>query len=577
MSFVHVVEIIMILAVIGLQGITFRRIYFKIKRLKDLNLHDSKVIKVLFPVSFLKSFDYSVIKETISQFNSEEYPDLEDGVELSEAALLYLDNDIDECEKIIREVNTYMLKNDDKTVNFNIVQDIVERNYQVLDEEINQGLPTPLYLGLAATMLGIIFGLWDMDTSSAGDVSTIGSLITGIGIAMTSSFIGVVLTTLLTSVFYKDGKKEADEEKNQFFSQMQADLLPELLRKGETGIEALNSNLERFTRSAELSIKHLEKITVSTSQTLKGQAELIERIDGMDISKLSASSIHIFDRLERNLESFDKFAAYWERLTKSLGLTNNLTVSLKDLVDKLSHVDSIAINIEQTISDYNKTMRFFTEHINSFNDMGVQSKQAVALADVAFKDAISELTKNASVQIQEFKKTGANIDIHLKDIGSDVANSLAIATKEHVNKLHAVYSDKLPAFEKLKQLDTLPEIHSAVQKSAVDIQSSEQATNAKLLQKLDNLEQAILMLAKNQKESQKQQSNKRNNNKTEAPKAGGANKKTLFSRLTGFFSKSQASSDSSKRQNFKKESNQLVEKKTQENLDPVKEDAVPVE
>lgn len=508
MSFVHVIEIFMILAVIILQFVTAKKIYYKIKRLKDLNLHDSKVFKLSFPTSLLNPFNYSVIESVIRQNNDEICPEFSDEIDLSEASLLYLDNDITECKKIIREVNTYMLKNDDRTVNFNIVQDIVERNFDVLDEEINQALPTTLYLGLAATMLGIIFGLWDMSIASVQDVSSIDSLIIGVGIAMVSSFIGVVLTTIMTTVFYKSGKKEADEEKNQFFSQLQADLLPELMRKGETGIEALNSNLERFSKIAEISVNQFEKISATTSETLKSQSRLINKIEKMNISKLTESSISIYERLENNLESFDKFAAYWEKLTQSIGLTTDLTNSLVCLVNKLSKVDNIANGIEQTMSEYNSIMQFFTAHINSFEDMGSKSKEAVALADIAFKDAISTLTSNANEQIEMFRKSGANIDIHLKDIGTDVADSLSIATKAHVEKLCSVYSEKMPAFEKLDCLESLPRIQNLVQERTVSMQDSNQDDNKKLLEKMDSLEKAILLLANNQKNIQKQYNKK---------------------------------------------------------------------
>ena len=106
-------------------------------------------------------------------------------------------------------INTYLLNNYGAAVNFSIIKDIIDREVEVKDEEITQSIPTPLYLGLAATMIGIIFGLIAMPEIDGNQFSIgINSLINGVKLAMTASLTGLLTTTLLSSFFYKNAKSK---------------------------------------------------------------------------------------------------------------------------------------------------------------------------------------------------------------------------------------------------------------------------------------------------------------------------------------------------------------------------------
>ena len=495
----HILEIVIILAVILRQFQVSYNLRLKIFRLKDLNLQDTLVAKIRYPLDSLLNFDYSYFKNSIKDsIEGIEFDYDQEDIQILSSVLLHSDVDIGDTQKIIRELNTYMLKNEQHMINFNIIRDIVDRNYQVLDDEINQSLPTPLYLGLAATMLGIIFGLWGMfpfDTANIG--SLIAPLITGVAIAMISSFLGVALTTFLTTILYRKAKKEAEEEKNQFFSQLQSELLPELLRKGETGVEELNRNLDRFARVSSKSIGELSSIAQASSETLRLQSELMKRVDNLNVRKISKSSLEIFERLENNLENFDKFSNYWERLTQSLSSTNDLAGKLHSLIDKFKNIDSISAVINNTLNDYNNTMGFFTAHIEEIKKGGDMSKLAVTQSDIAFKEAIEQLTINTTERIQNLNESSSYIDVELKGIGEDVAKRLKEATETHIEKLTDAYVNNTPEFEKLRQLDSLPQIYKAIEENSAQIANSNYSDNEKLIKTFDLLEQAINKLSEN--------------------------------------------------------------------------------
>jgi len=461
----HLIEVILIFGIILIQFNVAKRLWVKIRMLKDLNLHDIKVVKIKYPISLILDFDYNnfsqLIKETL---NGEIIEESEKGKAKNKVTslLLYSDSQHIKAAKIIQELNVYMLKNDQNLVNFNVVRDIVDRNYQVIDEDINMMLPTPLYLGLAATMLGIIFGLWGMISGETENLNNINSLIIGVGIAMSSSLIGLVLTTGFSTLVYKNSKKEAEEEKNEFYSMLQAFLLPELLRKGETGIEALNRRLENFSKVSADSVQKLATIAESSANTLESQIKLMARVDQLEIRKVSTTSLMIFDKLEQNLKSFEKFSAYWDRLNNSIASTSSLIDSLKELSRRFESLDTISSKIQTTLSDYNSTMSFFTQHIEEIKAGGNTAIRAVTNADVKFAEAIDELKKHMQERIGEIEKNGSNLDVRLSEIGSDVSKSLELATKEHLTKLSEAYSNHVPNFEKLVQLDNLAIINETI-------------------------------------------------------------------------------------------------------------------
>ena len=60
---------------------------------------------------------------------------------------------------IIDSINKYLEKNKDAVTDFNLIRDIIDRNTDSIEEEIQTQIPIPLYYGLMGTMLGILIGV----------------------------------------------------------------------------------------------------------------------------------------------------------------------------------------------------------------------------------------------------------------------------------------------------------------------------------------------------------------------------------------------------------------------------------
>src|SRR5690606_8328941 len=152
---------------------------------------------------------------------------------------------------IIITINKYIQRNEGGIVDFHILKDIVDRNVDTIDEEISNKLPTPLYLGLAGTMIGIIIGLFFIDFSTpsegADEMAGISPLIDGVKYAMSVSVIGLIFTTALAVLVYKEAKAKVNEGKNSFLSQIQTELLPTLIKSDDVAIQELSKELRIFS------------------------------------------------------------------------------------------------------------------------------------------------------------------------------------------------------------------------------------------------------------------------------------------------------------------------------------------
>ena len=145
-------------------------------------------------------------------------------------------------DKILSSVNTYLLRNKGAVSDFNLIKDIVDRNMDAVDEEINSLLPIPLYLGLMGTMIGIVIGLFAMPSiSDANFEGAIDMLIGGVKIAMIASFVGLLLTVLLSGWKYKGAKLHTEGLKNDLFTWIQTQLLPVLSQNISSSIYSLQA------------------------------------------------------------------------------------------------------------------------------------------------------------------------------------------------------------------------------------------------------------------------------------------------------------------------------------------------
>ncbi|NIJ45136.1 flavin-binding protein dodecin [Wenyingzhuangia heitensis] len=321
-------------------------------------------------------------------------------------------------QRILDAINNYLNKNKGATVEFNILKDIVDRNVDIDEEDINNRIPAPLYAGLAATMLGIIFGLFNMDfdinTESSDLINNIEPLIFGVKIAMIASVTGLIITTFFSVFLFKKSKTQMDIGRNDFLGLLQRDLLPRMEQSKLPEVSILSRKLDHFALNTISSIDKLDTVVANSISVIENEKKLIEEIKSLDITKVSSSNLDIFNKLKGMMDSFDKFAIYYTTLNKSLATTDKLLVNLDKFVNATENVNAILESIKNQIVTTEKATNFFNQHIKSFERYQEAINEAIASTDSKMSDAIIKLGESVSNQMDVFNVAVSSYDEKLK-------------------------------------------------------------------------------------------------------------------------------------------------------------------
>ncbi len=396
--------------------------------------------------------------------------------------------------KIKKAINTYLINNYGAAVNFSIIKDIIDREVEVKDEEITQTITIPLYLGLAATMVGIILGLFSMpDLDGDGFSQGVNALINGVKIAMIASLSGLFFTTLLSSTFYKNAKSKVLKEKNEQLSYLQAKLLPELIKAEDTGVSGLKASLDRFARVATTISDNVLIAANQTGENLVLQQEVMDKVEKMKVLKVSKWNLELFEKLDMNMESFNKFSTYLSNMEK-------ISSNLLEFAARTSSIDQVIKGIDTTLSDSKKLTQFLSAHFDKIEDAGNAALKSVGIAESHFEDAIESLKTRTDEMINQLYKSAGNHETKLEDIYKEIKENLNNITSEYISSFSEAYSKSIPKFEQLDNLSLLPEIKEEFLLKATDVQNESGLKT-----------QALIEIAKELSSSLKSVQNKLNN------------------------------------------------------------------
>lgn len=285
-------------------------------------------------------------------------------------------------ENIENSINTYLRKNKGAVSDFSLIKDIVERNCDSLEAEIDSQTPLPLYLGLMGTVAGIILGLFTITLN--GGFSQIDKVIeilmSDVAIAMVASFMGICLTTL--SLWKsKQCKVTIEANKNRFYTWFQTNLLPVISKNAVSAITLLQKNLTRFNESFTGTVDRLEDKLGDVGDLYSAQIEILEKIETIDIKKMAVANVKILSALDGSIGSLDKFSQYMCSITEYLTAVKELNSKLDE---HLERTETLGV-----VSDFYKAQ---------MKEIGLRQdaiKSAVISVDDVMKSALATLKVNS--------------------------------------------------------------------------------------------------------------------------------------------------------------------------------------
>ncbi|MDR2563232.1 MAG: hypothetical protein LBC98_04750 [Prevotellaceae bacterium] len=199
------------------------------------------------------------------------------------------------------------------------MKDIVDRNCDAQEEEINTQIPMPIYFGLMGTMLGIITGIISLIASGgltklftgAAAADSVEGLLGGVGVAMITSIIGIFLNVIASSRF-KDARARTEKNKNTFLSWMQAELLPQLSGDVSGALVKMSSNLSVFNETFAENTRAFGSTLQEVKDINDSQAELYRLINTIRIHDIASANIEVYEKLKNCADEIGVLGNYLE-------------------------------------------------------------------------------------------------------------------------------------------------------------------------------------------------------------------------------------------------------------------------
>lgn len=380
--------------------------------------------------------------------------------------------------EIISAINRYLEKNRDSVTDFNLIRDIIDRNCDAVEEEIQAQVPIPIYYGLMGTMIGIIFGagslvwsgsLWNLLTpfnpvgveygtieydtlKEAYDaVATNGilSLFGGVAIATFSSIMGIILN-VISSNKGKDTKSKVEAKKHAFISWLQAELLPKISSDFSSALIKLGHDLTGFNNSFASNANLLKRTISEIGQATSAQTNLVQTIERLDITKIATANIQVYEKLEHCTKDLDALA-------KSL---NSIQHSIRGVGE------------------------FMEEGINEYERRNTYIQDASGKVDIAISEGQQKLTKATETIFQQYDELLNTLYLRTEATTKEIAEKY----NKETERLHNAIVDKLTDVKRIEE-----ELRNlvAVKTSMTNLEKATVAQN----QKIDSLTHAIHELA----------------------------------------------------------------------------------
>jgi hypothetical protein len=330
----------------------------------------------------------------------------------------------DVFDKILNSVNTYLLRNKGAVSDFNLIKDVVERNTDAVDEEINTMLPIPLYLGLMGTMLGIVVGLFAMPSISDENFEkAIDILIGGVKIAMIASFTGLLLTVVLSGWRYKGAKTKAENLKNDFFTWLQTHLLPVLSQNTSSSIYSLQANLLKFNDTFSTNVVSFNGVLGKILESFDSQVNLMHELKEVDVAQLAKINVDVLKELRTSTKEFEKFNTYLHQVNSFVDNAQKLNFQIGNQLERTQSIELVAEAIGTNITANKEIISILQSELQEVSNRKQFVSDAVIDVDNSITKSLEKLKEHIDAQMESIRNITIKEESFLENLlGNDRGN-----------------------------------------------------------------------------------------------------------------------------------------------------------
>lgn len=434
---IEFIETVLVCIIVSIQIGIFARTFFKIRLFKKIipNINSLYVTKLIVSVSELESLSPKEFLSNIDSYKEgqtvinpkEEWDENEnldlfnnstqivEDIEKTEVNIIEIDGKANKVfENILFSVNNYLIRNRGASSDFNLMKDIVERNTDAVEEDINLSVGIPLYLGLMGTMMGIVIALFNMPdlgvelgTEQTGKTldEGIAMLIGGVKIAMIASFVGLMLTIINSGWVFKGSRSYSEARKNEFYTFIQIELLPIINQGLGSTLESLQRNLLQFNSEFSRNLKGLTGVFDSNRSAIREQKELLDAIDKAKVSEMTKYNVAVLKQLDLSVGKFEKFNAFLSNTTQFVENSQLIVSKSNELLERTDNFKTIAENLDSKLNQSQQLLTFLSEHFDKLEEHKEFTSNTVADVGHSISETFKELKEhiqNSSEAVKQF-------------------------------------------------------------------------------------------------------------------------------------------------------------------------------
>ncbi|GAB2461977.1 hypothetical protein GCM10011375_13430 [Hymenobacter qilianensis] len=296
-------------------------------------------------------------------------------------------------QEILTDTNDYLRHNKGAAADFGILKDISERQSQVLENAVQANVATPLYLGLLGTFLGVILGLVGIARNGVSDEDALTPFLTGVLIAMTGSFVGLLLT-LLGNGLVRKAHQQLDQGQNRYYTFLQARLLPVLHNDMANSLSTLKGVLDAFNQDFVGKVTLFEPIIGTLTENVKVQRDFLVKLNEIGFDKMANANLAVFDKVRESAELFGSFVGYQQRLNQMLEEGTATANAVRSILDRLTGFERGINNVGQYIGQHDNLIQhqldFFQRHEKEMTNVAARTEQYFDLATGRLTDLMQQ-------------------------------------------------------------------------------------------------------------------------------------------------------------------------------------------
>ena len=275
------------------------------------------------------------------------------------------------------------------------------------------------------------------------------SLFGGIALAMVSSIIGILLTTI-GSLNNKNAKAVVEQKKHKFISWLQAELLPKISTDFSSALIQLGHDLTGFNASFSTNANLLKRTISEISSATVAQSNLLNSIERLDIARIAKANIAVYEQLKNCTEDIASLAR-----------------NLKEIQNSISGIG-----------------QFMENGINEYEKRNTYIQDASGKVDIAVRQGQELLSQRANEIFAKYDELLHTLYMRSETTTRELAQKYDI----EADKLHRAIVEKLTD---VKQLETELKNLVAVKTSINNLEKATTEQN----RKIDSLASAIRDLA----------------------------------------------------------------------------------